>query len=87
MSWSVSVIGKPEKVVEKLAAYVPGNEQSNREYEEAKPHLQALVSLAVGQDYLVQLEASGHVNFAADGTKIFGNISVNLHQCYWQMAL
>lgn len=86
MSWSVSIIGKPEKVVEKLGLYVPGNEQSNREYEEARPHLQALISLAVGQGYLIQLDASGHANFDVSGTKTYGTVNVNLRQFYSQLA-
>lgn len=88
MSWSVSMIGKPERVVEELSKYsetISG--QSKAEYEEARPHLQSLVLLCVGQDLLVKLDASGHANFDSTSTKTYGNVQVSLSQFYSKLAL
>jgi len=88
MSWSVTIIGKPEKVVQQLAdnsATLTG--QSKTEYEEALPHLQALVSLCIGPDLLINLTASGHANFDAEGKKTYRNVQVQLSQFYAKLAI
>lgn len=89
MSWSVTVIGKPDKVVEQLSTYSGsfGNPQSNQEYEEARPHLQGLVSLCVGSDLLINLSANGHADFDADSKKTYGNVQVSLQQFYAKLVL
>lgn len=61
MSWSVSFIGKPEKVIEALTAYSEKmNGQSKVEYDSALPHLIGLMNENYGIDYPVKLAASGH---------------------------
>ena len=88
MSWSLTVIGKPEKVVEQLSAYSGtfADAQSNQEYEEARPHLQALVSLCVGET-LVNLSANGHADFNAESKKTSGVVSVQLSPFYAKLVL
>lgn len=61
MSWSISFIGKPEKVVEALTAQSAQlNGQSKEEYDSALPHLIGLVNENFGTGYPVKLAASGH---------------------------
>jgi hypothetical protein len=91
MSWSVSVIGKPESVAAKLdeiAGTLSG--QSLEEYNEALPHLQGLVRQVVttsdGHGSLVNLRASGHATFA-NGQKTYGQVSVALDPWYGTLAL
>ena len=64
MSWSVNVIGKSEEVIKELDAYSvrlqgPGAEQSKLEYDEALPHLKALVLQNFGFDRTIELSAHG----------------------------
>lgn len=87
MSWSVSVIGVPAKVNAKLDEYgstLTG--QSKQEFDEAKPHLQALIAQNVSAAVLVKIDASGHATFE-DGLKTHGTCSVALTQFYSQLAL
>lgn len=88
MSWSVTAIGKPEKVSEYLESYketITG--PSRKEYEEAMPHLQALVLLSMGSDKVVQLNASGHASFDSDGKKTYSNIAVTIGEIYGKLLL
>jgi len=80
MSWSVRLIGTPEKVVEALDKYGEGlSGQSKEEFDEAKPALVALVNGNVGS--MVDLSANGHASFT-DGKKTSGSVSVGLMQVY-----
>ncbi len=62
MSWSISFIGKPEKVAEALEAYstkIDG--YSKVEYDKALPHMVTLVKENFGNEgELIKLSASGH---------------------------
>lgn len=63
MSWSVNYIGTPEKISEELeknSSNLSG--VSKQEYDDALPHLKALVNLNVNKDYPIalKLDASGH---------------------------
>lgn len=61
MSWSISLFGKPDKIVEALKAESEKQSgQSKVEFDAALPHMSALVSQNFGDDYPVQLTASGH---------------------------
>jgi hypothetical protein len=61
MSWSIGFIGKPEKVIEALEAQsAKFSDQSKVEYDEALPHLKALISQNFGFDYPVKITAAGH---------------------------
>ena len=61
MSWSVNYIGKPQKVVEALNTQSTAlSGQSKTEYDEALPHLVALVEQNFGTPYLINLSAAGH---------------------------
>jgi hypothetical protein len=67
MSWSVSFIGKPEKVIEALqkqSETLTG--ESKKEYDSALPHLIGLVNENFGTSYPVKLAASGHGTVYAD---------------------
>ena len=80
MSWSVSAVGEPEAVVRHLERYMADQapNQSKSEYDEAKPHLVALVK----QNYatpgapeyakgaLVSIEASGSGTCVRSGDTI-----------------
>jgi len=89
MSWSVSIIGTPAKMCEKLDEY--GNSltgQSKAEFDEAKPHLQSLIKQNVGGvgGNLLRLNASGHATFK-NGEKEFGNLAVSIEQLYATFAI
>ena len=87
MSWSVTVIGKPEKVAEELDKYSDTlTGQSKTEYDEAKPALQQLVRLNFGGENLVKLIASGHANFT-DGQKTYGTCGVTMETFHAKLAL
>lgn len=65
MSWSISLIGKPNKVVEALnanSAKLDG--QSKVEFDDALPHLVALANQNFESDEqytpLIKLDANGH---------------------------
>jgi hypothetical protein len=61
MSWSISFIGKPEKVVEALTAEsLKLSGESKKEYDSALPHLIGLVNENFGTPYFIKLAASGH---------------------------
>jgi len=98
MSWSISVIGVPEKVNAKLDEYSATlNGASKEEFDAAKPHLQALIAENVGSSVVVELSASGHASFA-DGQsvpggepvyrrKVQGTCLVSLKVSYTQIAV
>lgn len=63
MSWSISFIGRPEKVVEALEGYVAKtgiSGPSKEEYEKALPLMVGIVNQNFGNEgELVQVSASG----------------------------
>jgi hypothetical protein len=92
MSWSVTVIGRPDKVVAELDKYGDSlNGQSRDEFTEAKPHLVGLVKLTVGDTLVVRLEASGHASFESTGfatsAKVRGACIVKLEPSYATLAV
>lgn len=88
MSWSVTIIGNPDRVVEQLSAYSEQlSGQSKIEYDEARPHLQALVIQNVGENIIVNLSASGHATFDSESKKTNGNCCVSLSAFYGKLAL
>ena len=92
MSWSVSIIGTPEKICQQLdACSTKLDGQSKVEFDDAKEHLKALVMQNVSTPnqeygYLVKLTANGHSTFT-DGKKTYGQISVAIDSFYGQLAL
>lgn len=80
MSWSVAFIGKPGAVVKALAAEsAKYTDQSKAEYDEAYPHLAALVAANMGP--LVKLTANGHASFS-NGVKTSGQCNVVIDTMY-----
>ena len=82
MSWSVQFTGTPEGVSQELNEYeVTLNGQSLKEFSEAKPFLQGLLTQVVGQDNNVRLDANGHASVQS-GEKVFSQVTVNLQPFY-----
>lgn len=80
MSWSVNYIGTPEKILaamDDLSTKLNG--QSKLEFDEALPHLKALVSSNVGSQTGFWLIANGHATIT-EGVKTYGYLSVDLKQ-------
>jgi hypothetical protein len=87
MSWNIELIGKPDKINERLQRYSESlRDQSKAEFDEAMPHLQALISQAVGENLLIKLKASGHASFSG-GEKTYGQVSVAIDPIYGELAL
>ncbi len=62
MSWSINVIGESEKVIKELDDYsvrLENSGQSKIEYDEALPHLKALVLQNFGFNRTIKLNAHG----------------------------
>lgn len=82
MSWSLRLIGDPEKVaaaLDKEGEKLTG--QSRTEFDEVKPHLQAIVRANMGS--MVDLKASGHASFSnTEGKKLYGSVFVELSQTH-----
>lgn len=87
MSWGIQLIGKPDKINERLQKYSESlRDQSKAEFDEAMPHLQALISQMVGENLLVKLSASGHASFSG-GEKTYAQVSVAIDPLYGELAL
>lgn len=89
MSWSVSFVGKPEKVAEAVEQYggtLSG--QSKEEYEAAAPHMAALArqNFAEVADVLVQLSASGS-GYSKDGKMVNQSCAVELKTSYTKVLV
>jgi hypothetical protein len=88
MSWSISFVGKPEKVAEAVEQHggtLSG--QSKEEYEAAAPHLAALVRQNFAEiDLLIQLDANGSGQ-TIEGKPIQGTVSANLRFCYTKILI
>lgn len=83
MSWSITIIGKPEnvaKALEEQSAKLTG--QSKVEYDDALPHFAALVNQNFGADpSLVRIIASGH-GYASEGVQKQRQCTVTL-ECFY----
>ena len=78
MSWSVHFIGHAQNVVRALKAESTRlSGPSKEEYDQALPHLCALVSGNAGPT--VDLRANGHATLK-DGVRVYGITSVRLTQ-------
>lgn len=87
MSWSVSVIGTAEKInqeLDRIETELTGD--SLAEFQEAKPHLQALIAGNVNSYTLLQLVANGHASFQ-EGKKTYGTVNVQLGTTVWAKAM
>ena len=68
MSWSKTVIGKPENVVAALEAYSEKlNGASKVEYDAALPHMVGLTKQTIGEGKIVKVAATGHGTVDGDG--------------------
>jgi len=92
MSWSVTMIGLPEKLAEALDAHATIlTDQSRVEFDAVLPHLKALVlenfNRFAGSDTpLVRLEASGH-GTVSDGEQKHRTVSVKLEGFHAKLLL
>lgn len=79
MSWSVSLVGTPEKVCQALDKYRENlRDFSLEEYEEALPGLKALVQAnASDANNVVSLHANGHAS-RINGVKTHAQCQVSL---------
>lgn len=90
MSFSVAFIGTPSNVTKALrehAGKLTGN--SLAEFNDALPHLEALVGQNVGGS-TIHLECSGHANFnqaSGEGrVKTYGNLSCHIRSVNGQVV-
>jgi hypothetical protein len=79
MSWSIHLVGTPEGVRNALDAESERlSGDSKEEFDAAKPHLQALVALNLGDvPPAIRIEASGHAS-RKDGKVIYGTCRANV---------
>jgi hypothetical protein len=82
MSWSISFIGKPEKVVEALEAHSNKlSDYSKVEYDKVLPSIVNIIQQNFGFDYLVKVDASGHGHIS-DGVPQNSQCKVNVDLMY-----
>lgn len=86
MSWSVSYLGKAEKIVEALQKQSETlSDYSKEEYDAALPHMVALVSRNFNKnnsDYpLIRFSASGHGS-KVNGEEVESNLQMNIEHVY-----
>jgi hypothetical protein len=93
MSWNVSMMGRPEKVVTALEEYAAAlSGLSKEEYESALPHLVGLVKQNVAPpeqtEYplLVTVNASGH-GTTEDGATVSRSCSVEIRYSYTKVLV
>jgi hypothetical protein len=85
MSWSISFIGTPEKIITALQEYSArlGGGQSKVEYDSVLPHLIGLVKDNFSPTTpLVRISASGYGTATTDGRQIERQCTVNLERVY-----
>ena len=77
MSWSIRVIGNPANLQKELeAAGESMSAESRAEYEQAKPHLAALVGLNFSEKpTAIKLDASGQA-VKKEGRKVYSTCQV-----------
>ena len=90
MSWTISVVGKPEKIAEFLDQESERQTgQSKIEFDDAKPHLQALLrqTFAESVDLLpfVKLAANGSGS-TIDGKQIRRSCTVSIESFYTKLV-
>jgi hypothetical protein len=86
MSWCFGAIGTPARVAAALEAHREYSHESQAEFEEAKPHLVALLRLNFNEPpCAIRLEASGHAARQA-GVKIYGSVQVRIEPLGMQMV-
>jgi hypothetical protein len=84
MSWSVQLLGSPDRVVEDLLAQSAKMDgQSKKEFDNATSSIIELIGQSFGNYHeseavIIRLTASGHGQFAADGTQTISRCNVNL---------
>lgn len=82
MSWSVNYVGNPENITKKLqenSEKLSG--KSKEEYDEALPHLIALIGMNYNKQYpnfAIKLIASGHAYSDVQGTNSYSNCQVEI---------
>jgi hypothetical protein len=88
MSWSISAIGSPSKIIERLEAEserISSNpkDRSRAEFDEAKPHLIALVKQNIQSTsaQVISLSASGSASWNGD-EKTHSNCAVKIEGLY-----
>lgn len=94
MSWSLHIVGVPEKVCEKIDEYSTTlTDFSKVEFDEVKEHLKGICKQVVNNPdsigsygSLIALSASGHGTFK-DNVKQSGQITVKLDPFYGTLAL
>lgn len=77
MSWSVQAQGTPNEVLASVETSIAGyseGSQSRKEFDAAKPHIDALVGLNTGETAAVTLKAHGHANH--DGSEVRVTVEV-----------
>ncbi len=79
MSWSIQLIGKVDNVKAALEAYDAMNTKSQEEFEEAKPHLLALVAMNTSENAAISLWASGS-NYISPPTEA-GGVGKKIGSC------
>ena len=80
MSWSMTVIGTSENIRNALQSESKRlTGASKQEFDEALPHLAALVGMNVNtnREQLLELEARGHASHV-DGVEKYRNVSIRL---------
>lgn len=90
MSWSVTVIGEPEKVAVALEEHSRSlSGQSKIEFDDALPHLQAIVRQNFrndGQGQIVELDANGSGTSQGD-KQLNRSCSVKITSRYGRIAV
>lgn len=85
MSWSISFIGKPEKVSKALDEYSEKmTGYSKTEFDAALPHLKGLVEQNFNKKddaQLVKITASGH-GHAENGEDVYRTLAANVEVIY-----
>ena len=90
MSWSISILGKPEKVVEAIEEHSSTlNGQCKLEFDDAKPHLVGLVRQNFGQHegLLIDLVASGSGSADRDGKQVQRSCTVKIEASWRKLAV
>lgn len=77
MSFSISLIGKPEAIKRKLEEESQRlTDQSKEEFDAVKPALETILDQQVANG-VIHLTANGHATFA-DGVKTYGSCGVEV---------
>ncbi len=77
MSFSITVIGKPDAIKRKLAEESARlTYQSKAEFDAVKPALETILDLQVGNG-AIKVIANGHASFT-NGEKTYGNCNVEV---------